>query len=63
MSTSSWEATGVYHEQLAMALHDRGAYVSRANPHRSREFARGMGILTKTDKVDAYRAGLPGATA
>lgn len=23
-------------------------------PHRSREFARGMGIMTKTDKVDAY---------
>lgn len=48
------EATGVYHEKLATALHDAGGYVSLANPHRSRDFARGMGILTKTDKVDAY---------
>lgn len=35
-------------------LHDAGFRVSLANPHRSREFARGMGIMTKTDKVDAY---------
>lgn len=48
------EATGVYHERLATALHDAGFYVSLAKPHRSREFARGMGIMTKTDKVDAY---------
>ena len=48
------EATGVYHERLATSLHDAGFCVSLANPHRSREFARGMGIMTKTDKVDAY---------
>lgn len=48
------EATGVYHERLATELHDAGFYVSLANPHRSREFSRGMGIMTKTDKVDAY---------
>jgi len=48
------EATGVYHERMAADLHDAGFYVSLANPHRSREFARGMGIMTKTDKVDAY---------
>jgi len=48
------EATGVYHERLAFSLHEAGGYVSLANPHRSRDFARGMGILTKTDKVDAY---------
>lgn len=48
------EATGVYHERLATDLHDAGFYVSLANPHRTREFARGMGIMTKTDKVDAY---------
>nr|WP_264753293.1 transposase [Klebsiella michiganensis] len=47
------EATGVYHERLATELHD-GFRVSLANPHRSREFARGMGIMTKTDKEDAY---------
>lgn len=48
------EATGVYHERLATDLHDAGFFVSLANPHRSREFARGMGIMTKTDTVDAY---------
>ena len=52
------EATGVYHEQLATELHDAGFRVSLANPHRSREFARGMGIMTKTDKVDAYMLAL-----
>ncbi len=48
------EATGVYHERLAIDLYDAGFCVSLANPHRSREFARGMGIMTKTDKVNAY---------
>ena len=48
------EATGVYHERLATELHDAGFRVSLANPHRSREFARGMGIMTKADKMDAY---------
>lgn len=48
------EATCVYHERLATELHDAGFRVFLANPHRSREFARGMGIMTKTDKVDAY---------
>ncbi len=47
------EATGVYHEHLAYGLHQSGIAVSVINPHRLREFARGMGILTKTDKVDA----------
>ena len=48
------EATGVYHESLAYELHKAGARVSLANPHRAREFARGMDILTKNDRVDAY---------
>ena len=55
------EATGVYHESLAYGLHDAGAKVSLANPHRSREFARGMDILTKNDKVDAYMLACYGA--
>lgn len=48
------EATGVYHELLAYGLHFAGARISLANPHRTREFARGMNILTKNDKVDAW---------
>ncbi|EFC9752331.1 IS110 family transposase [Escherichia coli] len=48
------EATGVYHESLAYGLHKAGGRISLANPHRAREFARGMGMLTKNDRVDAY---------
>lgn len=55
------EATGVYHESLAYGLHKAGAIISLANPHRSREFARGMGILTKNDRVDAYMLACYGA--
>lgn len=55
------EATGVYHESLAYGLHNAGAVVSLANPHRAREFARGMDILTKNDKVDAYMLACYGA--
>ncbi|EFH7886072.1 IS110 family transposase [Escherichia coli] len=55
------EATGVYHELLATGLHLAGGKVSLANPHRTREFARGMDILTKTDKVDAWMLACYGA--
>ncbi|PLR29058.1 IS110 family transposase, partial [Chimaeribacter arupi] len=55
------EATGVYHELLATGLYLAGVKVSLANPHRTREFARGMGILTKTDKVDAWMLACYGA--
>ncbi|PWC09208.1 IS110 family transposase [Brenneria corticis] len=48
------ESTGIYHEHLAYGLHQAGILVSVINPHRVREFAKGMGILTKTDTVDAY---------
>ncbi|MHC2045557.1 IS110 family RNA-guided transposase [Klebsiella pneumoniae] len=55
------EPTGVYHELLATGLHLAGGKVSLANPHRTREFARGMDILTKTDKVDAWMLACYGA--
>lgn len=48
------EATGDHHERLDLSLHEADAYVSGANPHRSRDFTRGLVILTKTNKVDAY---------
>lgn len=48
------EATGIYHENLAWGLHEAGVTVCMANPHRVREFARGMDILNKNDEVDAY---------
>ncbi|WP_032114711.1 IS110 family transposase (plasmid) [Candidatus Arsenophonus nilaparvatae] len=48
------ESTGTYHEQLCTELYDMGIHVSIVNPYRIREFAKGMGILTKTDRVDAF---------
>lgn len=47
------EATGVYHQACAEQLHDAGCVVVVANPKRVRNFAQGLGLLTKTDAVDA----------
>jgi transposase len=47
------EATGVYHESLAYGLHNAGAVVSLANPHRAREFARGRGLRANGTKTYA----------
>jgi len=49
------EATSVYHENVAYGLHgNTPVTVCIGNPQRVREFARGMGILTKNDAVDAW---------
>jgi transposase len=47
------EATGVYHEALAYALHGMGFQVSVINPAYVRDFARGLGVRSKTDKKDS----------
>lgn len=47
------EATGVYHEAAALALHEAGSRVFVANPKRVRDYASGLGLLNKTDRVDA----------
>lgn len=47
------EATGVYHEALAYALHDAGARVSVINPARIRDFAKSLGARSKNDKKDS----------
>lgn len=53
--TAVMEATSVYHENVAYGLHENTAVsVCISNPQRVREFARGMGILTKNDSVDAW---------
>lgn len=46
------EATGVYHEALAYALHAAGTQVSVVNPAWVRDYAKGLGVRTKTDKQD-----------
>ncbi|MCL2656735.1 MAG: IS110 family transposase [Betaproteobacteria bacterium] len=48
------EATGVYHESAATALHDSGVTVSILNPAQVRDFGKGLGLRTKTDAVDSY---------
>lgn len=47
------EATGGYQRKVAAALLDAGHYVAVVNPRQVRDFARGLGILAKTDRIDA----------
>ena len=48
------EATGIYHEQAALALADAGATVSIVNPAQIKDFGRGLAVRTKTDGVDSF---------
>ncbi|MDE2936243.1 MAG: transposase [Chloroflexota bacterium] len=47
------EATGGFERELAEALAGASLPVAIANPRQVRDFARAMGILAKTDSVDA----------
>jgi len=47
------EATGGYERGLVCALQSAGIPVARVNPRQSRDFAKSMGVLAKTDRVDA----------
>jgi len=47
------EATGGYERDLVWALQNAGLSVARVNPRQSHDFAKSMGELSKTDKVDA----------
>ena len=47
------EATGRYHRAAHQALHARGIEVVLANPLRTRRFAEALGLLAKTDTIDA----------
>lgn len=47
------EATGGYERDLVWALQGAGIAVARVNPRQTRDFAKSMGELSKTDKVDA----------
>jgi transposase len=47
------EATGGYERGLVCALQSAGITVARVNPRQARDFARSMGVLAKTDRVDA----------
>lgn len=47
------ESTGGYELDLAIEALQKGLPVSVENPKRVRDFARSMGYLNKTDRVDA----------
>ena len=47
------EATGGYEQACALALASAGLPVSVLNPRQARDFARAMGRLAKTDRIDA----------
>jgi transposase len=47
------EATGGYEREVLAALQAAGIAVARVNPRQARDFAKSMGVLAKTDRVDA----------
>ena len=47
------EATGGYQRPVVAALLAAGHTVAVVNPRQVRDFARGLGILAKTDRLDA----------
>lgn len=48
------ERTGAYEERAFLALADAGLVVSVVNPRQTRAFAKSLGKLEKTDRVDAH---------
>ncbi len=46
-------ACGGYERGLVCALQGAGITVARVNPRQARDFAKSMGVLAKTDQVDA----------
>lgn len=56
------EATGVYHEALAYALHEAGGEVVVMNPAQVRYYAKGLGVRTKNDRKDSFVLARFGAT-
>lgn len=47
------EASGGYERGLVCALQAANITVARVNPRQARDFAKSMGVLAKTDRVDA----------
>lgn len=47
------EPTGVYHELAAFFFVDAGLTISLVNPIQLRKYAGGVGVKTKTDKMDS----------
>lgn len=54
------EATGVYHERLALVLYEQGFQVSVVNPAQLKAFGQSLGNTHKTDKQDSLIIALYG---
>jgi transposase len=48
------EATGGYEREVVANLTDAGYRVAVINPKRARDFARALGLVAKTDRIDAH---------
>jgi transposase len=57
------ECTGGYERQLVLRLAEAGLPVVVVNPRRVRSFGEGMGMLAKTDAIDARLLALYGEKA
>ncbi len=57
------ESTGGYERRLVLRLAEAGLPVVVVNPRRVRSFGQGMGILAKTDAIDARLLALFGEKA
>ena len=54
VTTLVMEATGGYEQMIAQAGMKAQVSVKIVNPAQVRHFAKGFGILAKTDRIDAY---------
>ena len=56
------EATGVYHETIALFLYGRGFKLFLSNPGKAKKFSQSQGLVHKTDKSDAAMLAKYGST-
>ncbi len=54
VTSVTMEATGGHEKRIAYAFRKEDFDVTVANPAQIRNFAKGIGILAKTDKIDAF---------
>ena len=47
------EATGIYYEQLAWFLYNKGFAVSVLLPNKAKKYLQSLGLKSKNDKIDA----------
>jgi transposase len=59
--TFTMEATGVYYENLAWHLHQKGHTVAVVLPNKARKYMQSLGIKSKNDTIDAKGLALMGA--